>query len=336
MKGLRIKVSLIGALLALPMFSFAQIHERSQMGSRMNPEKESFSYKLGVFADTTQYQNLIEYGKTFDEGEESEDAILAATEYKNFETNVIHYLNKFDYTSLSGSMPIKLTDEKHGKYFSCPAEGIVTSHFGPRRSRFHYGVDLGLRIGTPIKSMFDGVVRYAGWCSGYGLIVVVRHDNGLETYYAHLSKLNVKVNQKTKAGDVIALSGNTGRSSGPHLHLEMRYLGSAMNPEHFIDFSTFTLRTDDEGVYNITRSDFKNGGYSKGGNSSRQLASSSSKKSKKGKNNRSSSAVATHNVKKGETLGEIARKNGTTVAKLQKLNGIKGSNIKAGQKIKVK
>ena len=127
MKGLRIKISLIGALLALPMFSFAQIHERSQMGSRMNPEKESFSYKLGVFADTTQYQNLIEYGKTFDEGEESEDAILAATEYKNFETNVIHYLNKFDYTSLSGSMPIKLTDEKHGKYFSCPAESHIWS-----------------------------------------------------------------------------------------------------------------------------------------------------------------------------------------------------------------
>ena len=117
----------------------------------------------------------------------------------------------------------------------------------------------------------------------------------------------------------------------------MRYLGSAMNPEHFIDFSSFTLRTDDEGIYNITRSDFKNGGYSKGGNSSRQLASSSSKKSKKGRNNRSSSSVAaTHSVKKGETLGEIAKKNGTTVAKLQKLNGIKGSNIKAGQKIKVK
>ncbi|MBQ9254438.1 MAG: peptidoglycan DD-metalloendopeptidase family protein [Bacteroidales bacterium] len=332
MKLFKINITIFSMLL-LPALSFAQIHERSQMANRMNPENESSKYTLGIFSDTTQYQSLIEYGKNTDEGEESEDAILTATEYKNFETKIIHYLNKFDYSSLTGSMPMKLTDEKNGKYFSCPVEGIVTSHFGPRRTRFHYGTDIGMKTGTPVKSMFDGVVRYAGWCSGYGNIVVVRHDNGLETYYGHLSKINVKANQKAKAGDIVGLVGSTGRSTGPHLHLEIRYLGSAMNPEHFIDFSTFTLKSDDNGVYNVTRSDFKPT-YSKG-TSSRQLAKSSVKKSNS-KNRRSSSAVATHKVKKGETLGAIAKKNGTTVAKLQKLNGIKGTNIKAGQKIKVK
>ncbi|MCF0210139.1 MAG: peptidoglycan DD-metalloendopeptidase family protein [Bacteroidales bacterium] len=331
MKTIKISAVLF-ACLALPMLSLAQIHERSQMGNRLNPEKESSKYTLGIFADTTQYQNLIEYGKNSDEGEESEDVLLDLTEYTNFETKVIHYLNKFDYSSLTGSIPIKLTDEKHGKYFSCPIEGPVTSHFGPRRSRFHYGVDIGMRIGVPVKSMFDGTIRYAGWCSGYGNVIVVRHDNGLETYYGHLSKINVKANQRAKAGDVIGLVGNTGRSFGPHLHLEIRYLGSAMNPEHFIDFSNFTLKTDDDGVYSITRADFKST-YSKG--NSRQLAKSSAKKSKS-KRDRSSSAVATHKVKKGETLSSIAKKNGTTVAKLKKLNGISGSDIKAGQKIKVK
>ncbi|MDY6395010.1 MAG: peptidoglycan DD-metalloendopeptidase family protein [Bacteroidales bacterium] len=315
-------------LLCLPLFAFSQVHERGMMKNRTNVEKESSDYTLGIFRDTNQYRNLLEFGTYGEDASvESEEDIL----YASFDNKIVHYLNKFDYANMTGSIPVRLTNEKQKKYFTCPVEGMLTSHFGPRRNRFHYGTDIGLRTGSPIKSMFDGVVRYAKWCGGYGNLVVVRHDNGLETYYGHMSKINAKENQRVKAGDIIGLVGSTGRSSGPHLHLEIRYLGAAMNPEHFIDFSDYTLKCENE-IYHITRSDFKST-YSKG-TSSRQLAKTYSKK--KSKSSRKSVASATHKVKKGESLDKIAKRNGTTVAKLKKLNGIKGNNIKVGQKIKVK
>lgn len=315
-------------LLCLPLFAFSQVHERGMMRNRTNVEKESSDYTLGIFRDTNQYRNLLEFGTYGEDASvESEEDIL----YASFDNKIVHYLNKFDYTNMTGSIPVRLTNEKQKKYFTCPVEGVLTSHFGPRRNRFHYGTDIGLRTGSPIKSMFDGVVRYAKWCGGYGNLVVVRHDNGLETYYGHMSKINAKENQRVKAGDIIGLVGSTGRSSGPHLHLEIRYLGAAMNPEHFIDFSDYTLKCENE-IYHITRSDFKST-YTKG-TSSRQLAKSSTKK--KSKSSRKSVASATHKVKKGESLDKIAKRNGTTVAKLKKINGIKGNNIKVGQKIKVK
>ena len=117
--------------------------------------------------------------------------------------------------------------------------GTVTSRFGyrPRFRRMHYGIDIGVSKGTPVVSSFDGVVRLCKFeRGGYGYYVVVRHDNGLETIYAHLSKITVKPNDRVKAGDQLALSGNTGRSTGPHLHFETRYLGMKINPETIIDF----------------------------------------------------------------------------------------------------
>jgi len=328
MKLRKINTFIISALL-LPLLGLSQIHERGMMRNRTNLENESSEYTLGIFNDTNQYKNsLIEFG-TYDEDAsvESENDIL----YASFDNKIVHYLNRFDYANMIGSIPIRLTNEKQNKYFTCPVEGRPTSHFGPRRNRFHYGVDIGLKTGTPIKCMFDGVVRYAKRCNGYGNLVVVRHDNGLETYYGHMSKISAKENQKVKAGDIIGLVGSTGRSSGPHLHLEIRYLGAAMDPEHFIDFTSYTLRTENE-VFHITRSDFKPT-YSQSSSSSRQLAKSSKKKSKFSRNN---VAVASYTVRKGDSLSKIAKKHGTTVAKLQKLNGMKSTKLKPGQKIKVK
>lgn len=326
---IRVKNSIfVAVVLCLPTLAFSQIHERGMMKNRTNVEKESSEYTLGIFNDTNQYKtSLIEFGTYGDDASlESEEDIL----YASFDNHIVHYLNKFDYSKMTGSIPVRLTNEKQNKYFTCPVEGLLTSHFGPRRNRFHYGTDIGLRTGSPIKCMFDGVVRYAKWCGGYGNLVVVRHDNGLETYYGHMSKISAKENQRVKAGDILGLVGSTGRSSGPHLHLEIRYLGAAMNPEHFIDFENYTLKCENE-IFHITRADFRPT-YTK--SSSRQLAKSSNKKNSK--SSRRSVAVATHTVKKGETLGKIARQHGTTVAKLKKLNGIKGTNIRVGQKIKVK
>lgn len=120
-----------------------------------------------------------------------------------------------------------------------PVPGAITSHYGYRRRfrRVHRGTDLRLSIGDTVVSAFDGKVRltkYEG--RGYGYYVVIRHDNGMETVYGHLSKFLVKPNQRVKAGEPIALGGNTGRSTGPHLHFETRFMGLPINPAAIIDF----------------------------------------------------------------------------------------------------
>ena len=121
---------------------------------------------------------------------------------------------------------------------------VITSHFGYRKQfgRMHYGVDLKASVGDTICAAFSGKVRLTKFDrNGYGFFVVVRHDNGMETVYGHLSKFLVKPNQYVKAGTPIALSGNTGRSTGPHLHFETRYMGIAINPEKIFDFVNGTI-----------------------------------------------------------------------------------------------
>ena len=128
-----------------------------------------------------------------------------------------------------------------------PVHGAVTSGYGyrPRFGRVHRGIDLSLRIGDTVRVAFDGKVRLTKFeRKGYGYYVVVRHDNGMETVYGHLSKFLVQPNQRVKAGDPIALGGNTGRSTGPHLHFETRYLGMAINPAAIIDFENKVTHKD--------------------------------------------------------------------------------------------
>jgi murein DD-endopeptidase MepM/ murein hydrolase activator NlpD len=116
---------------------------------------------------------------------------------------------------------------------------VVNSHYGYRKQfgRNHRGVDLKANIGDTVYAAFTGKVRLTKFeRNGYGFYIIVRHDNGLETYYAHLSKFLVRENQYVKAGTPIALSGNTGRSTGPHLHFETRFNGTDINPEKIFDF----------------------------------------------------------------------------------------------------
>lgn len=125
------------------------------------------------------------------------------------------------------------------RYFMPVKNNVVTSHFGYRKQfgRMHYGVDLKASVGDTVYAAFTGKIRLTKFeRNGYGFYVVVRHDNGMETVYGHLSKFLVKPNQYVKAGTPIALSGNTGRSTGPHLHFETRFMGVAINPEKIFDF----------------------------------------------------------------------------------------------------
>lgn len=196
--------------------------------------------------------------------------------------------------------------------FHMPIYGRVTSNFGPRRYRFHYGIDLALHVGDTIHSAFKGKVRIIDYdAGGYGNYVVIRHDNGLETVYAHLSKVDVRLDQNVKAGQAIALGGNTGRSTGPHLHFETRYLGNAINPANLIDFSEGKVVAS---TYVLTKR--KNFYYQQ--------------------RERTRDIAKYYKVRKGDNLSKIAARNGVSVATLKKLNGIKGRSLKPGKRLKIK
>lgn len=204
--------------------------------------------------------------------------------------------------------------------FSLPVPGYITSKFGPRRYRYHYGVDLKLQTGDSVHCAFDGQVRIVGWdARGYGHYVVVRHTNGLETVYGHLSTPLVDENMRVYSGEAIGLGGNTGRSTGPHLHFEFRYLGNAFNPELIVDFATGTIR---DTTYLITKS---GSFYHK--MQAQQKSSSGS----------GGGSAKYYKVRKGDTLGAIARRNNTSVRKLCQLNGIKENAIlRIGQRIRIR
>ena len=204
-------------------------------------------------------------------------------------------------------------------HFVVPVPGYITSKFGPRRYRYHYGVDLKLQIGDSVRCAFDGQVRIVGWdARGYGHYVVVRHTNGLETVYGHLSTPLVDENMRVYAGEAIGLGGNTGRSTGPHLHFEFRYLGNAFNPELIVDFNTGQTK---DSTYLIT----KRGSFYHKMQAQTQSASASG------------SAAKYYTIRKGDTLGAIARRNNTTVKKLCQLNGLKETSIlQIGRKIRIR
>lgn len=136
--------------------------------------------------------------------------------------------------------PVKISLLNHGG-FEIPYKGKVISPFGYRGRGVHTGTDIKLNKGDSVVAAFDGVVRLSKRYSGYGKTVVIRHYNGLETVYSHLSKLCVNVNQKVKAGELIGLGGRTGRATTEHLHFETRYLESPFNSQHIFDYKNFTL-----------------------------------------------------------------------------------------------
>lgn len=172
--------------------------------------------------------------------------------YDDWDTASVHSA-KFDALLFSDTVVVPLYDPAHCTY-THPFNGQPTSHFGFRRYRYHFGIDINLETGDSVKCAFDGKVRIAQYSKSYGYLVVVRHDNGLETYYAHLSKLLVKPGQEVEAGNLLGLGGNTGHSHGSHLHFEVRFRGQPIDPNMIIDFRAQRLRTD---TLYLTQSHFK-------------------------------------------------------------------------------
>lgn len=161
--------------------------------------------------------------------------------YSYWDTTKLDPYN-FDFKSMGGTVELPVLESDCG--FSLPIEGGITSPFGSRWGRPHAGVDLQLHTGDTVGSAFDGVVRMSMWYYGYGNCVVIRHHNGIETLYGHLSKRLVNVGDLVNAGQVIGLGGSTGHSTGPHLHFETRFMGKAFNPQNLIDFGLDSLLKD--------------------------------------------------------------------------------------------
>ncbi|MCD8394468.1 MAG: peptidoglycan DD-metalloendopeptidase family protein [Bacteroidales bacterium] len=227
--------------------------------------------------------------------------------------------------------------------FAMPCNGYVTSPYGyrPRFKRMHKGIDLKATTGDTIYAAFDGKVRLAKYeKKGYGYYLVLRHPNELETVYGHLSKFLVKPDQVVKAGQPIALAGNTGRSFGAHLHFETRFMGYAINPAAIFDFANQTTHTVS---YTFNKNTYQearnfdpeaNNEYAAKYKAQRAAQSSASKATKAAKK---SSGTRTHKEKKGETLAKIAGRNGMTIKELCALNGLKtSSKLRIGQTLKLK
>ncbi len=213
------------------------------------------------------------------------------------------------YTRAKLTIPDSMKIDVSG--YCSPAQGRITSNFGWRRSRMHKGVDIKVYTGDTIYAAFDGKIRVRRYeRRGYGYFLVVRHNNGLETVYGHLSKFLVDLDQEVKAGQPIALGGNTGRSTGSHLHFETRFLGVVINPNEILDFKNDVAHTD-EYIFRTKRA---------------QLIASGMM---------GPDGIAYHTVKSGDTLGRIAKKYGISVAQLCRLNSISSTTIlKIGRRLR--
>jgi murein DD-endopeptidase MepM/ murein hydrolase activator NlpD len=255
----------------------------------------------------------------------------AADLYEDWDNTYAHHL-----TSVPDSFRIDLRD------FCMPTPSrVITSNFGARWGRQHKGLDIKVYIGDTIRAAFSGKVRIVRYeARGYGKYVVIRHPNGLETIYGHMSKQLVEEDQDVRAGDPIGLGGNTGRSTGSHLHFETRLCGLALNPAIMFDFRNQDVVGDS---YLFRRSQYErdgrlatqlrgaNGRY---GYNPADVNSPNVGKSVE-KSTRSQQSARYHKVKKGETLSVIARKHGTSVSALCKLNRIsKNVRLRPGQILK--
>lgn len=214
--------------------------------------------------------------------------------------------------------------------YHTPHPGRVSSPYGYRArfGRMHKGVDISLKLNDTIYAAYDGKVRLTNYePKGYGNYIILRHPNKLETVYGHLNKILVKPNQVVKAGQPIGLGGSTGRSTGPHLHFETRFMGYAINPAAIINFSNGTVHTD---TYTFSKQTYQQ---------PRNFTPNDNKKKVEQSQNRYQAATTTetYTVKRGDSVGSIARAYGISTTTLRRLNNMSSTErITIGQVLKVK
>ncbi len=333
------------ALTAITLFALSISAQNMQTASSFSKKHNDLLAKQNRVKDQIRVQEAQKYAADLYEECEPEPDIYT----EGWDSDLV---NCYKDANVPNS---KVIDVRH---YVIPIKGnYVTSHYGyrPQFGRTHKGIDLRSAIGDTVYSAFSGRVRLTRFeRGGYGFYVIVRHENGLETVYGHLSRFLVKPDQYVKAGQPIALSGNTGRSTGPHLHFETRFMGYAINPEAIFDFGNRCTHTDS---YTFTKSTYtkardyapskRYAAAKKSTEKSAEPAATSTRSSKKErpqvtastkKSTRESreKSRSTYQVQKGDNLEKIAARNNTTVAQLKKLNGMTSDKVVEGKVLKVK
>ena len=290
-----------------PDNSRAKLEYKQTHGSD-NPEEDK------LFADGFQLKmDMSLLNEAANEREIDMDAIPAEDLYGG-----IWVHSKVDAYGRSVDAPSEFEVDLTG--FTIPVEGHVTSNFGRRGSRrYHYGIDIKAQTGDTIYAAFDGKIRVKQYDRrGYGYFVVMRHLNGLETVYGHMSKFLVEENDFIMSGEPIGLAGNTGRSFGSHLHFETRFLGKPIDPNFIIDFEHKVPHRD---TYLVT-----NDSYKKTTLSSRVIKRTGTvnyvQATNRDNNKFVSNNTTSHTIRRGDTLERIARRYGVTIDQLCALNNI--------------
>lgn len=284
-----------------------------------NPHSQAHKELLASRAKSDDQIKLVEKNTFIDLLDDLEPEPDIYTEGWNSKS-----VNPFKEADVPNSKVIDVT----GYYM--PVPGRVTSNYGYRArfGRMHKGVDLALRSNDTVYAAFNGKVRLTNYeGKGYGNYVIIRHPNGLETVYGHLNKFLVKPDQTVKAGQPIGLGGSTGRSTGPHLHFETRYMGYAINPSAIFDFERHTTHTD---TYTFSKATYT---QPRSYAPKTTIAKSDSENTYKSGSN----AQTTYTVKKGDSLASIARSYGMSATTLRKLNRMEPTDkIHVGQVLKLK
>ena len=332
------------ALTAMTLFALGISAQNMQSASNYRNRHDNLLAKQSRVKDRISVQETQKYAANLYEECEPEPDIYT----EGWDSNLV---NCYKDANVPNS---KVLDVRH---YVMPIKGnFVTSHYGyrPKFGRTHKGVDLRAAIGDTVYSAFSGRIRLTRYeRGGYGFYVIVRHENGLETVYGHLSRFLVKPNQYVRAGQPIALSGNTGRSTGPHLHFETRFMGYAINPEAIFDFAHRCTHTDSytfsKSTYTKARDYSPSQRYSttkKASEKSTETARATTTSTKREqpvastkrtstKESRSNSR-STYKVRKGDNLTKIASDNNMSVAQLKKLNGLTGDHVEEGKVLRVR
>ncbi len=322
------KVYALATLLFVPLCSFAQTQdEKEDTRVEINFKQRHSKPSNDLYADGIKIKRDLSLIKEAQEERILDmDEIPADDLYGGIWNN--RYVNTYGaIDNVPQTYNINLAN------FTMPSMGHVTSNYGPRRRRMHHGIDLKVQIGDTIYAAFDGKVRVTEYeRRGYGYYVVLRHSNGLETVYGHLSKFLVSDNQVVKSGEPIALGGNTGRSTGSHLHFELRFLGRSINPTYVIDFENKVCHKD-QYMVNINTLGKPGQKYSKTRASSTYVAN---KKGSATTNKYATGTVKYYRIKKGDTLATIAKRHGISVTKLCSLNSMSTKEkLKIGRSLRI-
>jgi len=309
-------LTVIAATIGFSFCTYAQEQDTTTMEL-----PDSAVYVMDTLNTQDKYLKIIIYSNhTWQYFDQGRPVIDTSNFFQGWtEDNQIHAFKDVKLAELPEEVDLKLVDDENP--YCVPYQTKVYSGYKYRRSRPHNGVDLSLHTGDTIRAAFNGVVRFSSGgaaTGGYGNLIVIRHTNGLETYYGHLSKRLVETDEPVKAGEIIGLGGSTGRSTGPHLHFETRYMGQSFDPERVFDFEQGALR---DTILNLKKHYFSI--YSHQGQTDKE--------------SKAAAGRVIHTVKKGENLGVIARKYGTTVNAICRLNNMSSKKVlRIGQKLIVR